>query len=151
MAALVKKAEAIRQRYLELFARLFPRVVQNPIGGMVEVVGERERAHVRAGADTESESDGESELLISRSECDAEDVSDSPVLVHLRFWIFRFRISLQIISRLLIYRQRRGITGTQCWLQRSVIALQRTFQIFRFPVLRNIQSTQRTIMNFFAF
>ena len=47
----MKKAEAIRQLVPELFARMFPRVVQNPIGGMVEVVGERERARVRAGAD----------------------------------------------------------------------------------------------------
>ena len=78
MAALVKKADADRQRVPELFDRLymFPRVVQNPIGGMEEVVGERERAHVRVGADAESESDGESEQLISRSECDAEDVSN---------------------------------------------------------------------------
>ena len=48
-----------------LYTRLFHRVVQNPIEGMVVVVGERERAHVRAGADAESESDGESEQLIS--------------------------------------------------------------------------------------
>ena len=79
MAALVREAEANRQRDPELYNGLFPRVVQNPIGGMVEEIGERERAHVRAGVGAGSESDGESEQLVSRSESDAEDVSDSPL------------------------------------------------------------------------
>ena len=46
MAAMDRKADAIRQRDPELFARLFPRSVQKPIGEMVD---ERERAPVRAG------------------------------------------------------------------------------------------------------
>jgi len=51
-------------------------LVKEPIGGMAEEIGERERAHVRAGGGAESEIDGESEQRVSSSESDAEDVSD---------------------------------------------------------------------------
>ena len=63
----------IHQRDPELFAA---RLVKEPIGGMAEEIGERERAHVRAGGGAESEIDGESEQRVSSSESDAEDVSD---------------------------------------------------------------------------
>jgi hypothetical protein len=115
MAALVREAEANRQRDPELYNGLFPRVVQNPIGGMVEEIGERERAHVRAGVGAGSESDGESEQLVSRSESDAEDVSDSP-LRHVSgsgsSALPDFSGVIEI-SRLLIWRQRQETAATR--------------------------------------